>query len=164
MKTFIRLIGSQVSISALLFALSTGFSAHADSSATELGLNMDSGTQNFWSEATSLVQRCSVQPIHPDHRTGQTVAGPLRSTCEELKVIDQKIHFQIGETKYIAEVTISRYADGDDLNDVVVTNDKGEFVGARKNVLAFNDPLLALAGGAGLHFETRNFLPTVSPF
>lgn len=117
---------------------------------------MDQDTQNFWSAATDLVQRCSVQPMRPDRNSGQKVAGPLRSTCSELKVVDQQIHFQLGETKYIAEVTLSPFADGDDLNDVVVTDDKGQFVGTRKSVLAFNDPLLALAGGAGLPFKTLN--------
>lgn len=117
---------------------------------------MDADSKSFWSAATDLVQRCSVQPIRADQNTGRIVAGPLRSTCPELQVTGHQIRFAIGETRYVADVTVSHDSDGDDLNDVIVIDDKGAFIGARKNVLAFNDPLLALAGGTGLHFNTLN--------
>lgn len=149
-------ISKQVGIFALLVSLSAGSAALANFDTTELGAPVNTtekDSRNFWSAATDLVQRCTVQPIHIDRGTGQPVAGLLRSTCPELKVVAQQIHFQLNETKYVADVTISHDADGDDLNDVIVKDENGQFVGARKNVLAFNDPLLALAGGAGLHFN-----------
>jgi len=114
-----------------LMALMASFPAFADS--------------DFWQQTHDFVLKCAVQPFAV--RAGHKVFHPLRSICPNLVVKNGNALFTMNGKSYRATLHESDYSDGGDLNDVVVTSTDGSFSVERTYIPAFNDVILALAGG-----------------
>ncbi len=104
------------------------------------------GDVAFWSEVKGLVARCVVQPVSIDEN-GQKVYAKLASRCHELRVNRTGAKIIIGDKILQAVLTESEQADGGDLDHVSIRDSFGREVASAKNVLAYGDILLALAGG-----------------
>lgn len=103
------------------------------------------GSATFWADMESLLRKCVVQ------RSNQE---PLTSQCSEIKVSRLGDTARVG--RYFVTMVESPLSDGGDLYDVYVETFDGELVASRKNVAAFGDILLALAGGENFFTSQNN--------
>lgn len=97
-------------------------------------------------EMKELTLRCVVQFYTVD-RDGNKVLQAPKSLCDELWSDGRIAFIRLGERKYRAELDESPNADGGDLDDLTIKNNRGQIVAQRFNVLAFDNVLIALAGG-----------------
>ncbi|MCM2323122.1 MAG: hypothetical protein NDJ90_07645 [Oligoflexia bacterium] len=110
--------------------------------------------ESFWKETRELVLRCAVQPI--ELRDGREVAPPMQSTCPEVQLNELGARLELRDGTFFAYLEEARDSDGGDLFHVRVLNESRRVVTVRKNVLAFGDILLALAGSPeGIREERR---------
>ena len=95
----------------------------------------------------NLTQKCVVRPVTVS-AAGATVLLPLKSTCQELILVGKmKAAITLENQNFYAEVVESQDSDGGDLDHLVIRNTHGRTIAIRRNVLAFDDVLIALAGG-----------------
>ena len=100
---------------------------------------------NVLTQVRELTLRCVVQPVQID-RTGRQVYGQPRSTCVELQASGARAVIYLGRAGYQAVLTRSENADGNDLNHLFIYF-SGRPVAQLRNVAAFGNILIALAGG-----------------
>ena len=104
-------------------------------------------TQNLLAELKDLALRCVVQPVVRT-AAGHKEYGPLKSVCSELQETrNGGAIIMIRGEKLRAVLIEADESDGGDLDHLIVTNSKGDVVAQRKNVLAFENVFIALAGG-----------------
>jgi hypothetical protein len=100
----------------------------------------------FWSKVRSLVEQCAAQPVTIDFE-GHKTYYPLVSRCDELGAYEGSAQFLLEDEWYSAELIESEDSDGGDLFDVRIERDRDSHVAIRKNVPAFGDVLVGMAGG-----------------
>ena len=120
--------------------------AFAVVSALALPASASAGEGVFWSDMKELVARCVVQPVSVD-TNGQKIYAHLESHCRELRVTRTGATIIMKNVPYQAILTVSEDADDGDLDHVSIHDFAGREVASAKNVLAYGDVLLALAGG-----------------
>lgn len=116
------------------------------SSASALDLGSNSAETELLRDLARLTRRCVVRPFKRDLQ-GNRVYLPLRSVCEELTVDAKGAQVQHEGRFLRAFLSESEDSDGGDLAHLFVIDAKGEVLAAHRNVVAFDDVLVALAGG-----------------
>lgn len=122
-----------------------GFVFFSFSASGALAHDAVNGSPRFWTAVKELVLRCAVQPY--TLQRGKKVYGRLLSTCEELQVQGAEARFVLNGDWYLAQLSDSPNSDGGDLNDVFVKDTDEKQVAVRRDIPAFGDVLLGLAGG-----------------
>jgi hypothetical protein len=98
-------------------------------------------------DLAALTLKCAVRPYSID-ASGKKIYYPLESRCPELRPTSPRTALVYLERKtFYAELLESRDSDGGDLDDLFILDAYGHRVAMRHNVAAFDDILLALAGG-----------------
>lgn len=125
-------------IAALIAISFIGFSAMARPLTTGKKIVQDIQT---------LAEKCVVHPFSIN-KAGQKVYAPLKNTCSQIVVLDEKTaHVTVDNDTFEVILAESEDADGGDLNHVLVYAQDGHLVGQKLNVLAFDNLLLGLLGG-----------------
>lgn len=106
-----------------------------------------SGQPTILSEITDLAHQCVVQP-YTYNRMGKRQTLRLQSHCTEIQSSDpMHADLYLKGQHYRAVLAESADSDGGDLDHLSILNDQGQVMATRQNVAAFNEILIALAGG-----------------
>lgn len=111
------------------------------------GVSIDSRSEDTLEQLDHLARACVVRP-YVVNASGRTEYLPLRSICREIEVVNpSKARVVLSGRVVTVVIAESDHADGGDLNDVTVVNDRGRVLARMTAIPAFNDVLLALTGG-----------------
>jgi hypothetical protein len=107
------------------------------------------------SDIEALAQKCVVRVVKEEQN--RKVAVGYKSNCSSLveKSATQAQIFVNG-TWYQAQLSESLDSDGGDLNNLTIVDQNGNLVASRKNVAAFGNILVALAGGDRFQAEQKS--------
>ena len=108
-----------------------------------------SATQNnsLLRSIKKLTLECVVQPCRVIS-SGERICGELKSVCSELQPDRPgRAKLLMNGTTLHAFIMESEDSDGGDLNHLIIVNRKAAVVAERRNVLAFDNIYMALAGG-----------------
>lgn len=104
------------------------------------------GTKIF-KDLKDLTLRCVVEPYIVNAR-GEKMTGPLKSICKEIQESRHGgVDVSIRGTVLHAVLVDSENSDGGDLNHLLVVDSRGNVVAEQKEILAFDNIFIALAGG-----------------
>lgn len=92
-------------------------------------------------------KKCAVQLVSEASETQNSNVVGYKSVCNELKIISpSEAQLYIEGEWLTANITESAESDGGDLDDLTITNAKGQTLATKTNIAAYDSVLVAMAG------------------
>ena len=151
MKSLIIRIAILAASAIVGMAIATPAFAQTANQATLLSIT---GNHEILQDVKELVTKCAVEILNQpsslaiSNRQSNPVLG-FQSVCPSLQIVNrQQAMIYIENQWYVAVIYESEEADGGDLNNMSLYNySTGQLVASRTNVAAYNQVVLAMAGG-----------------
>jgi hypothetical protein len=104
---------------------------------------MTSASSTILKDIKEEVKKCAAKD------SGSGTAAQFKSTCSSVRLISKsQAQILLGSEWFTAKVSESEDSDGGDLDNLKVYNSRGELVAQRSNVIAYDNVVYAMIGGA----------------